>query len=121
MNYEKVLKALKLCATNDTPCPKTCPYYYAGDDNIMGCTQRLTADAAKLVEGLTDEVKLLRIIKDVLNQDIEDRDAMLERNVEEVYPEFMKDYKAMKEELAAVYEELEETKQNLRKAQKGNY
>lgn len=114
LHREHIIKALECCSLEACDL---CPY----SKWKAGCRDEMCGDALALINTLTDEVKLLRIIKDVLNQDIADRDKLLEKKVEEVYLEFMKDYKAMREELDGVYEELEETKRNLRKAQKGNY
>ena len=47
----------------------------------------------------TNEVDKLRVMIHLLEQDIADRDKMLESKVEEVYAEFMRDYKCMREEL----------------------
>ena len=116
---EHIIEALKHCKSHS--CGR-CPLNeFCEEEGVIEGSSKLCGDALALINTLTDEVKLLRIIKDLLNQDIADRDALLEKKVEEVYPEFMQDYKAMREELNGVYEELEETKRNLRKAQKGNY
>ena len=119
VNQDKIIEALRYCATPNNPCPANCPYYREGDGDIMGCTQRLTADTVALVDTLVSDIKVLRKIKDLLLKDIEDRDALLEKKVEEVYPEFMQDYKAMREELESITEELEETQRELRKLQRG--
>ena len=47
----------------------------------------------------TNEVDKLKVMIHLLEQDIADRDKMLESKVEEVYADFMRDYKCMREEL----------------------
>ena len=51
------------------------------------------------------EVEKLKVINKLLEQDIADRDEMLESKVEEVYADFMRDYKCMREELDGLYDE----------------
>lgn len=60
------------------------------------------------IEKLKEELERYQVINKLLESDIADRDKMLEQKVEEVYPEFMRDYKCMREELDGVYEELAE-------------
>ena len=61
-------------------------------------------------EKLKDELEKAKCIIKLLEGDIEDLRNTLERKVEEVYPEFMKDYKIMRDELNACYDELTEEK-----------
>ena len=64
-------------------------------------------------EKLNDELEKAKCIIKLLELDIEDLRNTLERKVEEVYPEFMKDYKIMRDELNDCYDELtEERKQS---------
>ena len=46
-----------------------------------------------------DEIETQKCVIRLLEEDIAYRDKMLESKVEEVYAEFMRDYKAMREEL----------------------
>lgn len=48
---------------------------------------------------LSEEVDKYKVVNHLLERDIADRDEMLKKKVEEVYPEFMRDYKCMEEEL----------------------
>lgn len=57
---------------------------------------------------LEEELDKYRVINKLLEGDIADRDKMLEQKVEEVYAEFMRDYRCMREELDGAYEELAE-------------
>ena len=57
-----------------------------------------------LEEELGKHATLLRLME----QDIEDWKKLAESKVEEIYPEFMRDYKCALEELEGVYEELTE-------------
>ena len=57
--------------------------------------EKLEADYGKLVE----ENAYKNYIIDLLNKDIEDLHKALEKRVEDVYEDFMKDYKLMREEL----------------------
>ena len=69
-----------------------------------------------LIEELTKENEKLKMFNKLLEQDIADRDEMLEKKVEEIYPEFMRDYKCMREELDGNYEEMREIKERLKQA-----
>ena len=57
---------------------------------------------------LEEELDKYKVINKLLEADIADRDKMLEQKVEEVYADFMRDYRCMREELDGVYEELAE-------------
>ena len=59
------------------------------------------------IEKLAKENDHLKNINTLLEQDLEDRDNMLKKKVEEIYPEFVKDYDCLREELDGCYEELE--------------
>jgi DNA repair exonuclease SbcCD ATPase subunit len=58
------------------------------------------------IGGLEKELAYCQEENRLLEADIAERDKMLEQKVEEVYPEFMRDYKAIREELESVCEEL---------------
>lgn len=57
------------------------------------------------IKRLKDEVETKDAIIKLLEQDIADRDKMLEAKVEDVYADFMQDYKLMREELDGAYRE----------------
>ena len=67
-----------------------------------------------VVKRMEEELDKYKVIIALLEQDIADRDKMLEQKVEEVYADFMRDYKCMREELDGVYEELAELKDEQR-------
>ena len=50
-------------------------------------------------------------IIDLLNKDIEDLHETLEKSVEDVYKDFMQDYKLMREELDGTYDELKDLRE----------
>lgn len=54
---------------------------------------------------ISEENLRLRRVIGILEADVEERDKLLESRVEEVYPEFMRDYKQMREELEELYKE----------------
>ena len=62
--------------------------------------------AANLIETLEDLLEARAVIIKMLEGDVEDRDRMLEAMVEDVHADFMRDYKYMKEELDAAYDEM---------------
>ena len=64
------------------------------------------------------EVENLKVINKLLEQDIADRDKMLESKVEEVHEDFMRDYKCMREELEGLYDELTELRNERDEAQR---
>ena len=107
LNKEKVMKALECCGRKVKDCYR-CPY-------IFLC-QELYADCLTLITALTKENEKLSMFNKLLEQDIADRDEMLEKKVEEIYPEFMRDYKCMREELDGNYEEMREIKERLKQA-----
>ena len=72
------------------------------------------------VKTLQEELKYKEGIIKLLEQDIEDRDKMLEAKVEDVYADFMQDYKLLREELDGAYKENAELAQALVKLQQYN-
>ena len=62
------------------------------------------------VKAFTEELDKYKVMIRLLESDIADRDKMLEAKVEEVYADFMRDYKCMREELDGLYDEYAELK-----------
>lgn len=62
------------------------------------------------VKAFTEELDKRKVMIRLLERDIADRDKMLEAKVEEVYADFMRDYKCMREELDGLYDEYAELK-----------
>jgi len=54
---------------------------------------------------LREENERLRVVIKILESDVATRDRLLEAKVEAAYPEFMRDYKQMREELENIYKE----------------
>lgn len=99
MTREERLKAVEHCEKH-ARC-KTCPLFEVDAcDDIVGLT--------KEIEQLTEQLDASKVMIALLERDIADRDEMLEKKVEEIYPEFMRDYRAMREELEGLYAELAE-------------
>ncbi len=63
-------------------------------------------------EKLTSENERLRCVIKILEADVDTRDRLLEAKVEEVYPEFMRDYKQIREELEEIYKENDNAEDN---------
>ena len=101
MDRNLIIKSLKHCASPDG-CA-TCPQREGGKK----CEMNLRVTVA-LLEELIEENDKLRTFNKLYESDIADRDKMLEQKVEDVYADFMRDYKAMREELDGTYEELAE-------------
>lgn len=80
-------------------------------DVIVALAEEIEHYRAK-IHGMAKELEQQQAINKLLERDIEDRDKMLEQKVEEVYPEFMRDYKCLREELEGVYEELVELRKS---------
>ena len=81
---------------------------------LYGYSRNCSADIKKDTKALIKEFKKIREernqlvgLKVLLLRDLEDRDRLLAQRVEEVYPEFMKDYNAMQDELEELYTELD--------------
>lgn len=96
MSDVEILKALKICSANKG-C-KGCSYYDLGSSS---CLEQVCKDAAELIEKQRAEIEHLRNLNLLAEQDIADRDKMLKQKVEDVYADFMKDYRLMEEELNA--------------------
>lgn len=67
------------------------------------------------IRRMEEALEMSENIKHLLEQDIADRDKMLESKVEEVYADFMQDYKAMREELEGACEECNELRKAVKK------
>lgn len=113
MNREQIIDALERCVEFGS-CGTDCPYF----DNPH-CSKELRKDALSLIRAqaedyteldekyrvLYSENERLKTVKHLLQQDLDDRDKMLEKKVEDVYADFMQDYNLMREELDGCYEE----------------
>ena len=71
----------------------------------LGSAISLINTQEQKIEDLTKANEVLRGVIGILESDVAERDKMLERKVEEVYPEFMRDYKQMREELTELQKE----------------
>lgn len=69
-------------------------------------TRQQVAELQETANCQKDEIETQKCVIRLLEEDIADRDKMLESKVEDVYVEFIRDYKAMREELEGCYEEL---------------
>ena len=70
------------------------------------------------IKGMDAELDFRSGVIRLLERDIKDRDEMLEKKVEEVYADFMRDYKLMGEELEGSWVELAEAREELAEARK---
>lgn len=83
-------------------------------DVIVALAEEIEQYRAK-IRAMDDELDFRCGIVRLLEQDLKDRDAMLEQKVEVVYDDFMRDYKIMREELEGAWEELTEARAELEK------
>jgi len=115
---DEIIKALRCCKGDDIPC-ESCPY-----SDLGSCESAMAKDALVLINRQKAEIERLqktgasairRLIEtkgkadkeldklkgviNLLERDIADRDKMLEGKVEEVYADFMQDYRIMRDEL----------------------
>lgn len=105
MTREDRIKAVEHCEAH-ARC-KDCPLFEVDAcDDIVNLT--------KEIEQLTEQLDTCKVMIALLERDIADRDEMLEKKVEEIYPEFMRDYRAMREELDGTYDELAELRERIR-------
>lgn len=104
MEREQIIKALKTCAITGA-CSK-CPYHM----NRAYCNDALMKDAHALILELIEENGKLHLSNRLLKSDVAEVQEQLERKLERVYPEFMRDYKCMRCELDGAYDEIEELK-----------
>ena len=74
--------------------------------------EKSTADVAPRteVEKLTEELDKYKVMNKLLEQDVADWQKLAESRVEEIHPEFMRDYNCMREELEGLYDEFHEAK-----------
>ena len=110
---EQIIKALECCNRGTTEDCAKCPRF-DGDRTLSteDCMEKLMRDALSLIKELTDENEKLKMFNKLHEQDVEDMHKMLEKKVEEVYPEFMRDYQLMRDELDGAYEELKESRED---------
>jgi DNA repair exonuclease SbcCD ATPase subunit len=83
-------------------------------DVIVALAEEIEQYRAK-IRAMVDELDFRCGVIRLLEQDIKDRDEMLEKKVEEVYADFMSDYKLMREELDGACEELTEAREAIEK------
>lgn len=81
-------------------------------DCILGLALEIEAYRSKIraMEELLDKLSTINKLYEGDNSDLQ---KQLEKKVEEVYPEFMRDYQCMREELDGAYDELEELRKQL--------
>lgn len=109
MNFARIINHWE-----NSGCDGRCEFCLYGESK--DCTADIKKDTKALVKAykaLSRERDKLLGIKVVLLQDLEERDKKLEMTVEELYPEFMKDYKAMETELGDLYEEIDRLEKEL--------
>ena len=107
---EEIVKALGYCTKSrcDDETTGNCPL-----KNDESCGTILAINALDLIRRLQEENECLNA-KDRLNQiDIDELHKEREKRVEEVYADFMQDYKIMREELKACQNELAEYERKL--------
>lgn len=108
MTDTQIMESLKRCVSERESC-SGCAYHGKFDGNY--CSQRLIKDAVLLINRQAKQLEKLKQENDhrknvitLLEQDVADRDDMLKRKVEEVYADFMNDYKIMSDELNTLYD-----------------
>lgn len=92
-----------------------------GSATTIECVMRAirhapTADVVSKSENdlFKAEVEKLTVMVKLLEQDVADWQQIAESKVEEVYPEFMRDYKCMREELDGLYDEFHEARAEIK-------
>ena len=106
MTKEQIKKALECCKWDDVSLCKLCPFYKASES--LNCISGMATEALSLIDELLKENEKLKILNKLFEQDVEDWRKLAESKAEEIYPEFMRDYNCMREELEGLYEELAE-------------
>ena len=85
-----------------------------GKENPADCILSLAEEVEyyrKKIKRMQELIDKLDITKTLYEQDIEDWKKLAESKAEEIYPEFMRDYKCALEELEGCYEELKELRE----------
>lgn len=86
-------------------------------DVILALDEEIEQDIAT-IKAMEDELDKYRNSISLLEKDVADWRKLAESKVEEIHPEFMRDYKCMEEELEGVYEELAELRGKLEEAKR---
>ena len=110
LNAEQIKKALECCSGTEDDrlnvnCNE-CPFEIGKNE-----CRSLDSLALSLINELTEENDKLKVLNKLHEQDVDDYIEQLEKKVEEVYPEFIQDYKCMREELDGVYDEYKELRE----------
>lgn len=116
MNDKELVKTFKNCAHGGASACRDCKYKLGGTrcnmkklyEDVVALINRLQSENERLKkanESLSKEYKDQVALNKLTLVDMDDLMAQLERRVEDVYPEFMQDYKTMRDELNACYEE----------------
>lgn len=112
MNFAKIINHWE-----NAGCDGHCAHCLYGESK--DCSAEIKKDTKALIKEfkhLSEERDKLVGIKVLLLRDLEERDAMLLKKVEEVYPEFVKDYKSMEVDLGELYEEVDRLERELKDA-----
>ena len=112
MNFAKIINHWE-----NAGCDDHCAHCLYGESK--DCSAEIKKDTKALIKEfkhLSEERDKLVGIKVLLLRDLEERDAMLLKKVEEVYPEFVKDYKSMEVDLGELYEEVDRLERELKDA-----
>lgn len=97
-------------------CDELCDLCLYGESkDCHADIKRDTQTLIKSYRALKSERDELLGIKVILLKDLEERDQMLQKKVGEIYPEFMKDYQTMREELDELYSEVDRLEKELEK------
>lgn len=100
-------------------CDEQCDLCLYGE--YKNCRAEIKRDTQLLIKeyrALKSERDDLVGVKMLLLRDLEERDKKLEKKVEELYPEFINDYRVMQEELDAVYDERDKLEKELEEEKK---
>ncbi len=109
MNFARIINHWE-----NAGCDGHCAHCLYGESK--DCTAEIKKDTKALIKDykkLSLERDKLVGIKVILLKDLEERDEKLLKSVEELYPEFVKDYKSMEEELEGLYEEVDRLEKEL--------
>lgn len=112
MNFARIINHWE-----NAGCDGHCAHCLYGD--AKDCNVEIKKDTKALVKAfkaLTEERDKLVGIKVILLRDLEERDELLQKKVEEIYPEFIKDYKSMEVDLGDLYEEVDRLENELKEA-----
>ena len=95
---EEIVKALDICY-NSTCCTNECPYFNKNGRNFCMEGKAFYKNLEDLINRQKAEIERLKGFLQTFKTVIKEKDEQIEQRLEEVYADFMKEYKIAKQDL----------------------